>query len=104
MPGRLRPFLPLLSAALLALLCLPAAALAHAQLEGTVPERGAVVKQEPPAVIFRFDEPVEGNFGAVRVYDATGSRVDEGDAFHPNGESPGTGPPPQTGPPPSPHS
>lgn len=69
----------------------PAGALAHAQLEGTVPERGAVVKQEPPAVIFRFDEPVEGNFGAVRVYDANGSRVDEGDAFHPNGEGPRLG-------------
>jgi copper transport protein len=69
----------------------PAGALAHAQLEGTVPERGAVVKHEPPAVIFRFDEPVEGNFGAVRVYDASGSRVDEGDAFHPNGEGPRLG-------------
>jgi hypothetical protein len=45
----------------------------------------------PPAVIFRFDEPVEGNFGAVRVYDANGSRVDEGDAFHPNGEGPRLG-------------
>ena len=43
---------------------------------------------EPTAVIFRFDEPVEGNFGAVRVYDAEGSRVDEGDAFHPGGEGP----------------
>ena len=75
----------LLAALALALLA-PAGALAHAQLEGTVPERGAVVKQEPPAVIFRFDEPVEGNFGAVRVYDADGSRVDEGDAFHPGGE------------------
>ncbi len=77
----------ILAAALLA----PAAALAHAQLEGTIPERGAVVKQEPPAVIFRFDEPVEGNFGAVRVYNAQGSRVDEGDAFHPNGEGPRLG-------------
>ncbi|HEX3735290.1 MAG TPA: CopD family protein [Solirubrobacterales bacterium] len=69
----------------------PASALAHAQLEGTVPARGAVVKQEPPAVIFRFDEPVEGNFGAVRVYDAGGDRVDEGDAFHPDGEGPRLG-------------
>jgi copper transport protein len=78
--------------ALLALALLdPAGALAHAQLEGTVPLRGAVVKHEPPAVIFRFDEPVEGNFGAVRVYDANGSRVDEGDAFHPNGEGPRLG-------------
>jgi copper transport protein len=78
-----------------AVLCLallaPARALAHAQLEGTVPERGAVVKHEPQAVIFRFDEPVEGNFGAVRVYDANGSRVDEGDAFHPNGDGPRLG-------------
>ncbi len=85
----MRRALPALFAAL-ALLA-PASALAHAQLEGTVPERGAVVKHEPPAVIFRFDEPVEGNFGAVRVYDANGSRVDEGDAFHPNGEGPRLG-------------
>lgn len=69
--------------ALLVLLALPAAALGHAQLESTSPERGAVVKHEPEAVLFRFDEPVEGNLGAIRVYDANGQRVDEGDAFHP---------------------
>jgi copper transport protein len=80
------------AAAALALgLLAPAGAMAHAQLEGTVPPRGAVVKHEPPAVIFRFDEPVEGNFGAIRVYDAEGSRVDDGDAFHPNGEGPRLG-------------
>ena len=72
-------------------LAIPASALAHAQLEETTPERGAVVKHEPEAVIFRFDEPVEGNFGAVRVYDASGNRVDEGDAFHPDGEGPRLG-------------
>jgi copper transport protein len=76
---------------LLVALAVPASALAHAQLEETTPERGAVVKHEPEAVIFRFDEPVEGNFGAVRVYDANGERVDEGDAFHPNGEGPRLG-------------
>ncbi len=79
------------SSALALAMLAPAGASAHAQLEGTVPERVAVVKDEPPAVIFRFDEPVEGNFGAVRVYDAEGSRVDEGDAFHPNGEGPRLG-------------
>jgi copper transport protein len=80
------------AAALLALaLAVPASALAHAQLEETTPGRGAVVKHQPEAVIFRFDEPVEGNFGAVRVYDANGDRVDEGDAFHPNGEGPRLG-------------
>lgn len=77
--------------AILVALLVPSGALAHAQLEGTSPERGAVVKHEPGAVIFRFDEPVEGNFGAVRVYDANGARVDEGDAFHPNGEGPRLG-------------
>ncbi|HEX4730638.1 MAG TPA: CopD family protein [Solirubrobacterales bacterium] len=69
----------------------PAAASAHARLEGTSPPQGAVVKREPSAVIFTFDEPVEGNFGAVRVYDAQGNRVDEGDAFHPNDEGPRLG-------------
>jgi copper transport protein len=86
----MRRSLPAILVCLSALL-LPAAASAHARLEGTVPAQGAVVKQEPSAVIFEFDEAVEGNFGAVRVYDAAGERVDEGDAFHPDGEGPKLG-------------
>jgi len=86
----MRRSFPVILACFLALL-LPAAASAHARLEGTSPPQGAVVKKEPAAVIFEFDEPVEGNFGAVRVYDAAGERVDEGDAFHPNGEGPRLG-------------
>jgi copper transport protein len=86
----MRRSLPVVFVCLLALL-LPAAASAHARLEGTEPPQGAVVKKEPAAVIFEFDEPVEGNFGAVRVYDAAGERVDKGDAFHPNGEGPRLG-------------
>jgi copper transport protein len=79
-------------AALVALaLIAPATASAHARLEGTSPPQGAVVKTEPSAVVFEFDEPVEGNFGAVRVYDAAGERVDEGDAFHPDDEGPKLG-------------
>ena len=66
-------------------LALPGAALAHATLEGTQPERGATVPHEPAQVVFRFDETVEGNFGAVRVFDTQGARVDMGDGFHPNG-------------------
>jgi copper transport protein len=69
----------------------PASAAAHARLEATSPPQGATVKREPAAVVFTFDESVEGNFGAVRVYDAQGQRVDEGDAFHPNGEGPKLG-------------
>ncbi|HWJ42529.1 MAG TPA: copper resistance protein CopC [Solirubrobacterales bacterium] len=74
------------AAALVALLCAPGSAFAHATLEGSSPPRGAVAKEPPEAVVFRFSEPVEGNFGAVRVYDAEGERVDEGDAFHPGAD------------------
>jgi copper transport protein len=86
----MRRSVPVILACLSALL-LPTVASAHARLEGTSPPQGAVVKQEPSAVIFEFDESVEGDFGAVRVYDATGERVDKGDAFHPNGEGPRLG-------------
>ena len=71
--------------ALLVALALPAAASAHATLESTSPARGAVVKAQPAQVVFDFSETVEGNFGAVRVFDGKGVRVDEGDAFHPGG-------------------
>src|ERR1700742_840548 len=81
----MRRFLPVVVVGVLALL-LPAAASAHARLEGTSPPQGAVVKAESRACVCKFEEPVEGNFGAVRVYDAAGERVDEGDAFHPDGE------------------
>jgi len=64
-------------------LAAPAAAGAHAVVESTVPQRGAIVSRAPGQVAFRFDEGVEGNFGAVRVFDARGDRVDRGDAFHP---------------------
>ena len=64
--------------ALLGLVAAPAAASAHARLEGTSPERGATVAREPAQVVFRFDEPVEASFGAVRVFDARGARVDDG--------------------------
>jgi len=66
----------------------PASAQAHATLEATSPARGANVKTAPRAVTFRFNEPVEGNFGAVRVYDAKGRRVDDNKVVHPGGRGP----------------
>lgn len=63
----------------------PASAAAHAVLEETVPRRGAVVAHAPEQVVLRFDDAVEGSFGAVRVFDAGGGRVDRGEAFHPAG-------------------
>jgi copper transport protein len=71
--------------ALVALAIAAPAASAHATLEATTPARGAAVKAEPAQVVFRFNEPVEGTFGAVRVFDAKGTRVDDNHVGHPGG-------------------
>ncbi len=76
---------PALAAALAALALAPAGASAHAILEQTTPARGATLRTEPKAVTLRFSESVEGNFGAVRVFDAKSRRVDDGRTMHPNG-------------------
>jgi copper transport protein len=72
----------------LALLALaPAGAHAHAELVSTSPERGARVDGSPERVSFRFNEPVEASFGAVRVFDASGERVDDGTLSRPGGDA-----------------
>lgn len=60
-------------------------ALAHARLVGTTPEAGSTVKGQPAEVIFKYDQPVGGTEGAVRVYDSEGEEVDDGDVEHPGG-------------------
>jgi copper transport protein len=80
-----RRLLTLALAALAALAVATPAAQAHAELEGSSPAAGAVVAHQPSSVSFRFGESVEGNFGAVSVYDAAGRRVDDGKVFHPGG-------------------
>jgi copper transport protein len=75
-----------LAIALIGLALVPAAASAHARLEGTSPERGATVASEPARVVFRFDEPVEASFGAVRVFDTRGARADDGRLVRPGGD------------------
>jgi len=77
-----------LLAAVLALLALPAGAQAHAVLQSTEPLSGATEKQLPDQIVFLFSEPVEGSFGAIRVFDRTGARADSGEVFHPAGKGP----------------
>ena len=43
------------------------AALAHARLVGTTSETGSTVRRQPAEVIFKYDQPVGGTDGAVRV-------------------------------------
>jgi copper transport protein len=62
------------------------AASAHATLETTSPERGAVLEKPPEQVTLGFDEPVEAAFGAVRVFDASGTQVRTGPLRRPGGD------------------
>ena len=72
-----------LALALAALALLPATASAHALLKATTPERGARLDAAPEQVSLRFSEPVEAEFGAVRVFDSEGREVQAGRTFHP---------------------
>ena len=63
----------------------PSVALGHAVLEGSEPLSGSTSKQPVDEVVFKFSEPVEGSFGAIRVFDRGGTRVDQGEVFHPGG-------------------
>lgn len=72
--------------AVLGALLAPAAASAHAVLEQTQPARGVALERAPGGVSLRFNEPVETSFGAVRVFDARGERVDAGELHHPAGD------------------
>ncbi len=76
-----------LAVAATALGALSPVASAHATLERTSPERGAVLEQPPEEVVFGFDEPVEAAFGAVRVFDGRGRQLKTGPLRRPGGRS-----------------
>src|SRR5437870_6264464 len=54
------------------------AASAHAVLLRTHPAPQTTVPQAPTDVRLEFSEPVEAAFGAIRVFDVDGRRVDHG--------------------------
>jgi copper transport protein len=60
---------------------------AHAQLESTDPVQGSVVLVAPTQVVLHFGEPVEIDFGSLRVLGPDGRRVDGGGTHHPDGDS-----------------
>jgi copper transport protein len=75
-----------LALALAALAVAAPAASAHATLEESFPERGAVLERAPDQVALGFDEPVEAAFGALRVFDASGKQVRTGKITRPDGD------------------
>ncbi|HEU5268827.1 MAG TPA: copper resistance protein CopC [Jatrophihabitans sp.] len=60
---------------------------AHATVVSTAPGDGQVLPSAPATVSVRYDEPVEMQFGALRVLSPTGARVDDGNPVHPPGHS-----------------
>jgi copper transport protein len=71
-----RHTLPALAAVLVALAVAPGAS-AHAVLIETRPANDAIAEESPKEVVLRFDEPVETALGSIRVFDASGERVDD---------------------------
>src|SRR5205085_2723064 len=60
---------------------------AHAVLIKSVPGQGALLHEEPRQIVLRFNEPVETSFGAVRIYDDRGKRVDRGAPLRPRSDT-----------------
>ncbi len=60
---------------------------AHAQLESTSPNQSSVLLASPHEVVLHFGEPVEIDFGSLRVIGPGGQRVDSGGTHHPDGDS-----------------
>ena len=74
-----------LGAAITLAWALPGHALAHAVLQHTTPHQNSAVSTAPSSVRLDFNEPIEVSFGAVRVYDQHGERVDSGTVGYPGG-------------------
>ena len=60
---------------------------AHAIVKRTEPAIDEVVATSPSRVLMEFNEPVEISFGAIRVFDAHGRRVDEGETRYVEGRA-----------------
>ena len=84
---RLRRPLVALGLLVLLLVATPGVASAHAQLESTDPNESAVLLVPPTQVVLHFGEPVEIDFGSLRVIGPGGARVDAGTAHHPAGDT-----------------
>ena len=74
----MRKALALLALCSIAFAAAPAGA--HGLLDRSQPAAGATVAASPGQVLLWFTEKIEPAFSAVQVRDASGARVDQGDA------------------------
>ena len=82
----MRRLLIAVAVALIALVGFAAPAFAHASLQSTTPRNGEHLDAAPASVSLHFSEHVEVSLGSVRVFNASGKRVDGGSISHPNGD------------------
>jgi copper transport protein len=75
-----------MAVATVVVLALASPAGAHAQLESSQPDQSSVLATPPRQVVLHFGEPVEIDFGSIRVIGPEGNRVDEGGTHHPSGD------------------
>ncbi len=75
---RLLAAVAVLGMTIMVLMAGAASADAHASLASSDPSDGAVLADPPDVAAFTFNEPVSTTTGALRVYDDTGARVDDG--------------------------
>ena len=76
-----RSLVPLaLVAALVCWLIWPSGVAAHANLASSEPAANSELEEAPGRVIIWFTEPIEPSLSEIRVLDATGMQVDEGDS------------------------
>ncbi len=61
------------------------AASAHATLKDSDPKNGAHLQTAPKTITLSFTESVDASLGAIRVFSASGDRLDSGKPAHPNG-------------------
>lgn len=60
--------------------CVASLALAHAQLERAVPAAGSAVRESPSRLTLWFSQRLEPAFSEIRVLNADGAKVDNGDS------------------------
>ena len=66
--------------AVIALLALPGAALAHAMLDRAMPPVGSTVASSPKEIVLSFTEPVEPAFSSIEVRSEAGAAMQDGKA------------------------
>jgi copper transport protein len=62
-------------------------AFGHAILLQTTPPNDTILRQAPPSIDLRFNEPIETAFGSIRLYACDGSRIDSGKITRPAPDS-----------------